>query len=138
MISLLVSMMPAVVPCPYNLNLELVEWSFTSAPPESDLARYRTKDPRTFQDQPSAYQSRRSISALVGLQNVLGHKHQPPYCINSRRVYDMVAVFGILKHNDLRRSVVASAATPRSIASSQHCVHYSGNNLLEPFASSRR
>ncbi|KAG8171575.1 hypothetical protein JTE90_005938, partial [Oedothorax gibbosus] len=37
------------------------------------------------------------ISNLVNLLNVTGSKHQPPYCLNSRRVYDLVSVFGIIK-----------------------------------------
>ncbi|KAG8177438.1 hypothetical protein JTE90_008622 [Oedothorax gibbosus] len=44
------------------------------------------------------------IANLVNLMNVTGSKHQPPYCLNARRVYDLVAVYGVLKYNDIRRA----------------------------------
>ncbi|KAG8174714.1 hypothetical protein JTE90_025057 [Oedothorax gibbosus] len=64
------------------------------------------------------------ISNLVNLLNVTGSKHQPPYCLNSRRVYDLVSVFGIIKYNDVRRSLITGAASPRCI------IHMKISNLI--------
>lgn len=51
------------------------------------------------------------------LLNVTGGKYQPPYCLNARRVYNMLAVFGIIKYNDIRRTMIKSGANPRCIVS---------------------
>lgn len=37
----------------------------------------------------------------------------PLYCINSRRVYDLVAVFGNIKVTDFYRSMIVGSASPR-------------------------
>lgn len=55
------------------------------------------------------------ISNLINRFNNTGAIYQPPYCLNARRVYDMVAVFGVLKYNDLARSIIKSGLSPRNI-----------------------
>lgn len=55
------------------------------------------------------------INNLVPLFNNTAAIYQPPYCLNIRRVYDIVSEFGVLKYSALRRSMVKADGSSRNI-----------------------
>lgn len=51
------------------------------------------------------------MSELLNYLNETGSMHIPPYVITARRIYDFVAVFGILKYNRLDESLFSPGMT---------------------------